>query len=91
MANGNNQALVYWEPPASDGGSPILQYRIQAFDFLLGKYLNFQYVSAPAMSYIYTGLINGHGYNFKVEAFNAVGPSPYVFTNTVTPPDTTGP
>lgn len=90
-ASGNAQGLVYWQAPNSDGGSPMLQYRIQAYDFTASRYLDFQYASPSARTFTYSGLTNGHTYNFKVEAINAVGPSQYVFTNTISPPAYTGP
>ena len=89
--HGSGQAYVYWVPPSSDGGSPITAYRITAWDFNTSSFLPTQIASASATSWVYTGLKDGDGYNFAVAAVNAVGVGQIVYTNSMSPPSTTGP
>ena len=66
------QATVNWTPPASDGGSPITNYRITPY---IGSTPQTPTtVPAPASSATVTGLTGGTTYTFKVAAINAAGP-----------------
>jgi uncharacterized repeat protein (TIGR01451 family) len=67
---GNAQAMVWWNPPASDGGSPITSYQITSSP--AGATAT---VAAPGTAVILTGLVNGKAYTFTVTATNAVGTS----------------
>ena len=70
---GNAQATVTFTAPASDGGSPIIEYEV---DVLAGTTLvRTVEVLAPATSTVVTGLTNGTAYTFVVRAVNAVGVS----------------
>jgi hypothetical protein len=85
---GDGQATVSWTPPADDGGSPIIEYRIAG----RGVTYDMTATGASATSVVFTGLTNGETYKFKVEAINAVGSSvASEFSNDVTPSVGAGP
>ena len=90
-ADGSGQGFVYWQPPSSDGGSPVTGYRVTAYDFTTKRFLPTELASASATDLVYTGLGDGDTYNFAVAATNAAGTGTPTYTNTITPPNTTGP
>ena len=67
---GDGQALISWDPPTSDGGSPVTQYGVTA------EPGGAACVATAATTCVVTGLTNGSGYTFTVVAVNAVGTSP---------------
>ena len=80
---GNGSATLTWTPPASDGGSPILDYTAtsSAGDFTCTD------VTVP-LECVVTGLTNGQTYTFTIKARNAVGfGPPSDSSNPVTPVD----
>ena len=82
---GNASAVVTWAVPATDGGSAIIEYRIQV---RRGATLvrTVAGIPAAAISARITGLTNGQSYNFRVRAINAVGAGPLSErSNAVTP------
>lgn len=60
---------MVWQPPASDGGSPITGYIAFA-----GR--THTCVTAGALSCVITGLTNHHWYSLHVRALNAIGKGP---------------
>lgn len=67
---------VGWDPPASDGGSLITNYRI----YRSTDGSNFEYVGAVdsvTTNYIDVGLTEGIRYYYKVSAVNEVGEGPF--------------
>lgn len=64
----NARATVQWAAPESDGGSPVLRYRVTAVPG--GATAT---VDAPATTASIGGLVNGTAYTFTVTAVNAVG------------------
>ena len=70
---GNGKAIVTWTAPASNG-SPITGYRITPIQ---GLFAHDPITVGPGTtSRTITGLWNGCGYQFKVEAINKLGTSP---------------
>jgi Fibronectin type III domain len=89
---GNGSATVSWSAPTDDGGSAILQYRVN-----VKPGTDFRLVDAPATAVDFAPLPNGTAVTFTVKAINAVGQSlPSEASNAVTPtasqpgPGTTG-
>ncbi|MDQ0821165.1 Ca2+-binding RTX toxin-like protein [Arthrobacter sp. V4I6] len=68
---GNASATLTWTAPASDGGSPITGYRVQAFAGTTVAAT--QTVTGNVGTVLVTGLTNGTAYTFDVAAINAVG------------------
>src|SRR5262249_3641751 len=62
---GNGQATIYFTPPASNGGSPITSYTVDA-----NTGANVTGTSSPI---VMTGLTNGTQYTFSVSATNEAG------------------
>jgi hypothetical protein len=83
---GNGSAAISWQPPASDGGSPITRYTVTPF---LGSAAQTPVTvtgSPPVTTATVTGLINGFTYTFIVSATNAIGTGPASSpSNPVTP------
>ncbi|WP_326968254.1 peroxidase family protein [Arthrobacter sp. CG_A4] len=68
---GDAAATLTWTAPASDGGSAITGYTVQAF---AGATLaRTQAVTGNVGTVVVTGLTNGTAYTFDVAAINAVG------------------
>lgn len=74
---GDQQGVVSWTTPASDGGAGITGYTVAASP---GR--QSLTVGAAATSAVVTGLTNGTAYTFEVRATNAAGQGP---TATTTP------
>jgi hypothetical protein len=64
---------VNWNPPSSDGGSPIRYYIITAY-YSDNTVVSTQNTSDASTSFNYTGLFNGVTYKFNVKAVNDIGP-----------------
>jgi len=65
---------IFWNPPATDGGSPIQTYGVGLYD-TGGGGIYFDGVNASTFSYTFTGLTNGQTYAARVLATNAIGNS----------------
>ncbi len=73
---GNAQASVVWDAPASDGGSPIISYTVQAFDggvAVRGGTCTVRSPFTSPLTCLVTGLSNGVAFTFTVAATNSVG------------------
>jgi hypothetical protein len=87
---GNTQVGLFWNAPASDGGSPIIDYVIE---YKLSSDLSwaiFADAISTATTITVTGLTNNLSYDFRVSAVNVVGQGPVNSTSatSVTPPPT---
>ncbi|WP_139721906.1 peroxidase family protein [Serinicoccus chungangensis] len=84
---GNASAVVRWTPPASNGGSPVTEYRVQV---RTGTTVvrTVTGVAATATSTTITGLTNGTAYTFRVRAVNAIGVGPFSAASNVVRPAT---
>ncbi|MCX8473161.1 MAG: T9SS type A sorting domain-containing protein, partial [Sediminibacterium sp.] len=70
---GNRKAVLTFEPPINNGGSPILYYRI--FSISNNTIINIKDTNNPISPFIISGLINNLPYCFSVTAVNKVGES----------------
>ncbi|MEM4292862.1 MAG: right-handed parallel beta-helix repeat-containing protein [Thermoplasmata archaeon] len=68
---GDREVLLRWQPPADDGGSPIIAYTVY-WGPQSGSYSNNQDVG-NVLTYMVEGLTNGQTYYFAVSAKNAIG------------------
>ena len=71
----DSSATISFDPPASDGGSPITSYTVTATDATNPAHGG-QTVAGPAGPIIVTGLTDGDTYTFAVTATNGVGTGP---------------
>ncbi len=81
-----------WEPPWSDGGLPITNYRL--YRGTASGFLAVLREIGPEFSLVDTNLVSGQTYYYQVTAINTVGegpPSVEVSATPTAPPDTTGP
>jgi formylglycine-generating enzyme required for sulfatase activity len=64
---GNEQVILSWTAPESDGGSAITGYRVSRDNG--GTWVS----ASSSTGHTFTGLINETSYTFKVRAVNAIG------------------
>jgi hypothetical protein len=76
-------ASVSWQPPTSDGGSPVTGYYVNRYAAADGAFQAQFQVAASARSHTSTGLTNGLRYYFQVYAINSAGNSAAARSNTV--------
>lgn len=85
---GNAEATVTWEPPASNGGSPISGYRVERKTGPDGDWIRNGKGCKGAITKLnctFTDLWNGTEYFFRVQAFNSVDEGPYGDVVSATP------
>ena len=68
---GNASVTLSWTGPASDGGSPLTNYKVTPF--VNGVAQTAILTGSTSTSYTVTGLTNGTAYTFTVAAVNAIG------------------
>jgi parallel beta-helix repeat protein len=68
---GNTTAILTWEPPADDGGTPITNYTIYYHTKTGGS--PEKIVVGNITTYTFSGLTNGQTYYFAVSAINKAG------------------
>jgi fibronectin type 3 domain-containing protein len=79
--SGNAYVNLSWDIPASDGGSPIIEYYI----YRNGTGGSYDSVPAGQLWYNDTGVTNGITYTYNVSAINGVGEGPLSIGITATP------
>ena len=89
--HGNTTAMLEWEAPNDNGGTPITAYMIFARIGTVNPLTPFAAVSAAATSYNATGLTNGIPYQFIIHAVNEVGSGDMSNSVTITPAGLPGP
>ena len=86
---GNGQVGLTWQPPTSDGVSPITGY--QLYRGTASGSLTFLVEVSNVLSYTDTTVTTGVTYYYQVSAGNAVGEGPRSDEASATPTDTTNP
>lgn len=90
--SGNGQVSLSWTAPASNGGSALIQYRVQYAPQGSDDYSTWSSSIATlstSTTYVVTGLTNGTSYKFRVAANNAAGNGSYSTASSATTPFTT--
>ena len=76
---GPNYVLLSWQPPESDGGSPVTGYLVERSDVTGWSWLPVNKEAISATELRIDHLHEGYPYEFRVSAVNTVGtgkPSP---------------
>ncbi|UCG68601.1 MAG: fibronectin type III domain-containing protein, partial [Thermoplasmata archaeon] len=81
--SGDSYVKITWNTPISDGGYPVINYRIFRGNISDGE--SFLIGISDTLSYNDTSLINGVIYFYKVSAKNAVGEGPLSNEASATP------
>jgi hypothetical protein len=84
----NRQAIITWNAPDSDGGTPIIDYVVQFRIEANSQWTTFSDGVSNATSATITGLTNGVGYEFRVAATNSLGQSRYSSNSPIVKPRT---
>lgn len=71
-----DSATIQWEPPTSDGGTPITNYLVEKREGTRRMYTHIGKTDAGKTKITVTGLREDNDYHFKVMAENKVGTSP---------------
>ncbi len=86
---GDGAAVVEWDAPADDGGSPVTEYRVAWRDVVTGVDSE-PSVAGDVLRLELSGLTNGNEHVFRVRAVNAVGEGPRARSVAVTPASVPG-
>lgn len=70
-----SSAVVTWQPPANDGGSPILGYHLEKKSGFSGRWTRVNKDLIPDTKLPMSDLIEDNTYEFRVIAENKAGPS----------------
>jgi PKD repeat protein len=72
------QVGLAWQPPADDGGTPVIDYIVQYSSNGGASWTTFgDATPSIATSVVVTGLTNGNTYVFRIAAVNDTGTSPF--------------
>ncbi len=83
---GVGQAVVTWDAPSSEGGTPATGYRVRWRFGTSGSWTTLPDRSVSPRSLTVSGLRNGASHQFQVFAINAVGVGTIAATTVVTTP-----
>lgn len=75
LSSGDSYTHIHWSPPDSDGGAPVLSYRIYR-GISESALTLINAVQGDTNEFNDTGLINGNVYYYGVSAYNVAGESP---------------
>jgi len=67
----DNQVVLTWPAPVSDGGSPIIEYEIYRSEVITGPYTKIG--TSATLSYNDSTVNSGSTYYYRVSAINSVG------------------
>jgi hypothetical protein len=76
-----DSAKVEWDIPESDGGSPIVKYKVERRDITKTAYISVDSVDAKTLNVKATKLAEGNKYLFRVAAENEIGESDWAETS----------
>lgn len=79
--------MLSWQPPLSDGGSPLTKYIIEARDSTTGTWKQVAEAPRASTSYQVKDLVEGTEYYFRIMAENSVGRSKPVETESPVKPE----
>ena len=71
-----DSAMVTWQPPADDGGTPVIGYHVERLSGFSPRWLQVTKDLTPQASFQLKELVEDNTYQFRVIAVNKVGPSP---------------
>ena len=86
---GNASVSLAWKAPASNGGSPIVDYAIQSSSDGGRTWTTIERPASAATSATVTSLSNGTPYVFRLAAVNSTGPAAFTAKSAVIVPATT--
>ena len=70
-----DSALVAWQPPTKDGGSPITGYHLERMSDVGNKWVKVTKQPVPDLNLRMDDLSEGANYQYRVIAENKAGPS----------------
>lgn len=76
-----DSATIQWEPPTSDGGTPVTNYLVEKREGTRRMYMHIGKTDADRTKITVSGLREDTEYHFKVMAENKVGVSPGLETD----------
>ncbi|KAK7507540.1 hypothetical protein BaRGS_00001475, partial [Batillaria attramentaria] len=71
----HDSAVVSWQPPANDGGSPVTGYTVERQSSFSPRWVAVNKSPVPELSLKVDDLIEDNSYQFRVIAHNKAGPS----------------
>ena len=70
-----DSALMSWQPPANDGGSPVTGYTVERQSSFSPRWVSVNKTPVTELSLKVDDLIEDNSYQFRVIARNKAGPS----------------
>lgn len=82
----SDSVTLTWRPPSNDGGSPVTGYNVEYRDVRTPTWLKAGSVDAETTIWTQNKLLDDTEYMFKVTAFNKMGESTALETDTLVKP-----